>query len=120
MASFGFTRSLGKHYWWCYVHALFHGRRNTSLFRLGNDLIYHGAPEDTSYDKRSYPLFSVPFRLAYKLGHRLNLQMSHSNMAYLEAASFNQRTVGLPPLRRSERAGGRARITNLIRNARVT
>ncbi|CAM6123978.1 unnamed protein product [Calypogeia fissa] len=52
----------------------------------GNHQLYNGAPVYTSSDKKSYPLFSVPSKLADKLGHRLNLQGRHSNMAYSGAA----------------------------------
>ncbi|OAE26734.1 hypothetical protein AXG93_2471s1020 [Marchantia polymorpha subsp. ruderalis] len=86
----------------------------------GNHQLYNGAPGYTSSDKKSYPLFFVPSRLANKLGHRLNLQRRHSNMAYSGAASFNRGTAGLPRLGRPERAEGRARITDLTRNARIT
>ena len=86
----------------------------------GNHQLYNGAPGYTSSDKKSYPLFSVPSRLANKLGHRLNLQRRHSDMAYSGAASLNRGTVGLPPLGRPERAEGTARITDLTRNARIT
>jgi retron-type reverse transcriptase len=87
----------------------------------GNHQLYNGAPGYTSSDKKSYPLFSVPSKLANKLGHRLNLQGRHSNMAYSGAArSPNRGTAGLPPLGRPERAEGTARITDLTRNARIT
>ena len=86
----------------------------------GNHQLYNGAPGYILSDKKSYPLFSVPSRLANKLGHKLNLQRRHSNMAYSGAASLNRGTVELSPLGRPERAEGTARITDLTRNARIT